>query len=79
VTSTPLAFLKIATEVKDKTFHPGMLEFGMQDGMVSMVFNPKLESAIPPAALEHARKVEHDLATNQLVLSPTLTQPAAVK
>jgi len=71
VTSTPLAFLKIATEVKEKHFHPGMLEFGMQDGMVSVVFNPKLEPRIPPAALEHARKVEHDLATGQIVLSPT--------
>ena len=73
VTSTPLAFLKIATEVKDKRFHPGMLEFGMQDGMVRVVFNPKLESRIPAAALQRARKVEHELATGQLVLPPTLT------
>jgi basic membrane lipoprotein Med (substrate-binding protein (PBP1-ABC) superfamily) len=72
VTSTRLAFLKIATEVKGKRFHPGMLEFGMHDGMVSVVFNPKLESRIPTAALERARKVEHDLATGQLVLAPTL-------
>jgi hypothetical protein len=56
-----------------------MLEFGMQDGMVSVVFNPKLESRLPPAAFERARKVEHDLATGQLVLSPTLTPPSAVK
>ncbi len=73
MTSTPLAFLKIATEVKNKTFHPGMLEFGMQDGMVSVVFNPKLESRLPPAAFERARKVEHDLATGQLALSPSPT------
>ena len=71
VTSTPSAFLKIATEVKAKRFHPGMLEFGMQDGMVSMVFNPRLEPRIPAAALEHARKVEHELATGQLVLAPS--------
>jgi basic membrane protein A len=65
VTSTPLAFLRIATEVKNKQFHPGMLEFGMQDGMVNVVFNPKLESRIPAAAIDRARKVEHDLATGQ--------------
>jgi basic membrane protein A len=65
VTSTPLAFLKIATEVKNKQFHPGMLEFGMQDGMVNVVFNPKLESRIPAAAIDRARKTEHDLATGQ--------------
>ena len=63
VTSTPLAFLKIATEVKNKQFHPGMLEFGMRDGMVNVVFNPQLESRIPAAALERALKAEHDLAT----------------
>jgi basic membrane protein A and related proteins len=79
VTSTPLAFLKIATEVKAKRFHPGMLEFGMQDGMVSVVFNPRLESRIPAAALQRARKVQHDLATGQLVLPPTPAPPAAVK
>jgi basic membrane protein A and related proteins len=79
VTSTPLAFLKIATEVRDKTFHPGMLEFGMQDGMVSVVFNPKLEPRIPAAALERARKVEHDLATGKLILPPTVLSPTPAK
>lgn len=70
VTSTPLAFLKIATEVKNKQFHPGMLEFGMQDGMVNVVFNPKLESRIPAAAIERARKAEHDLATRPPISPP---------
>ena len=67
VTSTPLAFLKIATEVKNKQFHPGMLEFGMRDGMVNVVYNPKLESRIPPSAIERARKAEHDFATGQQI------------
>jgi basic membrane protein A and related proteins len=58
VTSTPLAFLKIAVEVKEDRFHPGMLEFGMRDGMVKVVLNPKLQSRIPPAALERAREAE---------------------
>jgi basic membrane protein A and related proteins len=75
VTFNQLAFLKIATEVKEKRFHPGMLEYGMQDGMVSLVYNPRLESRIPPAALEKARKIEHDLATGQLVLPP-ITVPS---
>src|SRR6266478_2873391 len=65
VTSTPLAFLKIATEVKNKRFHPGMLEFGMQDGMVNVVYNPKLESRIPPSAIERARRAEHDFAAGR--------------
>ena len=51
----------------------------MQDGMVSVVFNPRLESRVPAAALDRARKVEHDLATGQLVLPPTLSEAATVK
>jgi len=63
VTSTPLAFLKIAREVKTRTFHPGMLELGMKDGMVNVVFNPKLKSRIPVAALERARAAEREFMT----------------
>ena len=51
VTSTAQAFLRIATEVKNNQFHPAMLEFGMEDGMVKVVLNPKLESRIPEAAM----------------------------
>jgi basic membrane protein A and related proteins len=74
VTSTPLAFLKIATEVKNKQFHPGMLEFGMQDGMVNVVLNPKLESRIPASAIERARKAEHDFAAGQQISPAKVSQ-----
>jgi basic membrane protein A and related proteins len=58
VTSTPLAFLRIATEVKQHRFHPGMLEFGMSEGMVKVVLNPTLKSRIPAQVLERARAAE---------------------
>jgi basic membrane lipoprotein Med (substrate-binding protein (PBP1-ABC) superfamily) len=61
VTSTPQAFLKIATEVEHHQFHPRMIEYGMTDGMVKVVINPKLESRIPEAAIDRARKSERDL------------------
>ena len=61
VTSTPQAFLKIATEVKDHRFHPRMIEYGMSDGMVEIVLNPRLESKIPAAALERFHKAGHDI------------------
>jgi len=51
VSSTALAFLKIASEVKSGRFQPGMLEFGMAEGMVNVVLNPKLESRIPAQAM----------------------------
>ncbi len=66
VTSTPLAFLKIAREVKSGQFHPGMLEFGMKDGMVNVVFNPKLESHIPSAAIDRARAAEHEFMSRPI-------------
>jgi basic membrane protein A len=58
VTLNAKAFLKIAIEVKSHRFHPGMLEFGMADGMVKVILNPKLESRIPPAILERVRNAE---------------------
>ncbi len=58
VTSTPKAFLKIATEVKEHRFHPGMIVFGMSDGMVKVVLNPRLESKIPPATMARVRQAE---------------------
>jgi basic membrane protein A and related proteins len=58
VTSTAQAFLRIATEVKNNQFHPAMLEFGMEDGMVKVVLNPRLESRISPQAMERFLAVE---------------------
>lgn len=60
VTSTARAFLKIATEVKNKRFHPGMLEFGMEDDMVKVVLNPKLESRIPEPAMKRFLAAERE-------------------
>ena len=58
VTSTPQAFLRIAREVKEHRFHPGMIEFGMKDGMVNVVLNPRLASRIPAATIEQVRHAE---------------------
>src|SRR6202521_2348667 len=60
VESTAQAFLKIATAVKNNQFHAGMLEYGMEDGMVKVVLNPKLESRIPEAAMKRFLAVERE-------------------
>jgi basic membrane protein A len=62
VTSTAQAFLRIATEVKNNQFHPAMLEFGMEDGMVKVVLNPKLESRIPEAAMARFLAAEREFS-----------------
>ena len=58
VTSIPDAMLKVARDVKAGGFHPGMIEFGMRDGMVHVVLNPQLEGKIPPAALDRMKNAE---------------------
>jgi len=62
VTSTAQAFLRIATEVKNNQFHPAMLEFGIEDGMVKVVLNPKLESRIPEAAMARFLAAEREFS-----------------
>ncbi len=61
VTSIPEAFLKIAIDVKAGGFRPGMIEFGMRDGMVKVVINPQLESRIPSAVMEQVKRAEQQL------------------
>lgn len=63
VTDIPKAFLTIAREVKDGSFHPGMLEFGMKEGMVRVVMNDALVAKIPPAALAQAKAAEEKIAS----------------
>jgi basic membrane protein A and related proteins len=58
VTAIPQAFLQIATEVKANRFRAGMLEFGMREGMVRVVYNPRLISKLPPMAFENAANAE---------------------
>jgi basic membrane lipoprotein Med (substrate-binding protein (PBP1-ABC) superfamily) len=50
VIDLPLAFLKVAKEVKAGTFQPRVVEFGESDHVVTLVLNPALESRIPAAA-----------------------------
>jgi basic membrane protein A len=70
VTSIPAAMLKIAGEVKAGSFHPGMIEFGMRDGMVQVALNPQLLSKIPAAALDRIKRAEHAIESGE-------TKPAA--
>ena len=73
VTDIPGAFVKIATEVKAGAFHPAMLELGMRDGMVKVVYNPKLSSALPANAINKAKAAEADIVSGKIVLG-TLKQ-----
>jgi basic membrane lipoprotein Med (substrate-binding protein (PBP1-ABC) superfamily) len=49
VIDIPKAFLQVGREVKDGTFRARVIEETMQEGTISVVYNPALESAIAPA------------------------------
>jgi basic membrane protein A len=69
VTAIPQAFLRIATEVKAGSFKAGMLEFGMREGMVKVVYNPRLLAKIPPAAVEQANRAEQAIIAGTVKLA----------
>jgi basic membrane protein A and related proteins len=68
VTHIPKAFVRIASEVKNGEFQGGMLEYGMKEGMVEVVYNPRLQSKIPAGTLENAREAERQIIAGKIVL-----------
>jgi basic membrane lipoprotein Med (substrate-binding protein (PBP1-ABC) superfamily) len=66
VTNIPKAFLTIATEIKQGQFHPGMIEFGMRDAMVTVVYNPALMAKLPAPALERAKAAEQEVVSGKI-------------
>jgi basic membrane lipoprotein Med (substrate-binding protein (PBP1-ABC) superfamily) len=64
----PQAFVRIATENKSGEFRGRMLEYGMKEGMVEVVYNPRLESKIPAATLEKAKAAEPQIIAGKIVL-----------
>ena len=68
VTRIPKAFVRIATEIKEDRFKGGMLEYGMKDGMVDVVYNPKLQSKIPPPLMEKAKDAQQQIIDGKIVL-----------
>ncbi len=71
VTLIPKAFLRIATEIKENRFKGGMLEYGMKDGMVEVVFNPRLIGKIPAPTMQKAHEAERGIIDGAIVM-PTM-------
>jgi basic membrane lipoprotein Med (substrate-binding protein (PBP1-ABC) superfamily) len=68
VTHIPKAFVRIATEIKSGEFRGGMLEYGMKEGMVELVYNPRLQSKITAATSEKAKEAERQIIAGKIVL-----------
>jgi len=68
VSFIPKAFLEVATEIKGQRFKPGLIEYGMKDGMVEVIYNPLLESKIPPAVMDKAKVAEQQIINGRISL-----------
>ena len=58
VLDIPAAFVQVASAVKGGRFEARVMELGMKDGIVSLVYNPVLEAVVPAdvkARVEEAR------------------------
>jgi len=69
VIDLPLAFLKIAKEVKAGTFKPRVVEFGEADSVVTLVFNPTLEARIPSAAKARIDSTQTEMLAGKLTIA----------
>jgi basic membrane protein A and related proteins len=58
VLDVPSAFVKMAQTVRDKQFKPGVQYFGMNEGIVSLVWNDKLKATMSPQTIAEVERVE---------------------
>jgi basic membrane protein A len=71
VSSIPRAFLRIAVDVKAGGFRPGMIEFGMKEGMVAVVINPRLAERIPVTVMARVNLAERQVEDGSIRIGPS--------
>lgn len=64
------AFVEVAQEVQQHTFHGRIIRLGMKDGVITLVYNPALRGRLSPEA---QARVD---AAKQQIISGTLTVPS---
>jgi basic membrane protein A and related proteins len=78
VIDLPLAFLTIARQVKDGTFHPGVITLGESSRVVTLVINPSLRTRIPAATLARIDSMQTAMAAGAFTV-PASADSAAPK
>ncbi|HEU4522315.1 MAG TPA: BMP family protein [Thermoanaerobaculia bacterium] len=58
VLDVPRAFVHVATLVRDGKFEPKIQYLGMQEGIVALVWNPRLKPQVSPATVAEVERVE---------------------
>lgn len=69
VSDIPKGFLFMANRVKEGTFVGEMHAFRLKDGFISVVYNPQLESVIPPEAKEVVQKAQEAIIKGTLLIT----------
>jgi basic membrane protein A and related proteins len=64
----PHAFLTVARQVRDHTFHPGILTLGMRQRVVDLIINPRLAERIPAPTRRAVDSVRAAIAADRFVL-----------
>ncbi|HKE01715.1 MAG TPA: BMP family protein [Planctomycetota bacterium] len=66
VTDVPGAFVAVAREVKEGRFQGRRIEWTRRDGIVRLVWNPKLESRVPPEVRKEIDELDAKIASGAL-------------
>ncbi|MGZ7041717.1 MAG: BMP family protein [Thermoanaerobaculia bacterium] len=66
VLDVPTAFVKVATVVRDHQFKPQIQYLGMNEGIVSLVWNEKLKPAVSPQTVAEVARIEADIRSGKV-------------
>jgi len=79
VIDLPLAFYTVAKQVKDGTFKPGIVELGTGTRVVLLVFNPALQSVVPPQSRARIDSLQKEMIAGRFTVPATAPTPTAKK
>ena len=65
--SAKAAFLEVAKLVKEKKFDGTVVQLGMEKGAIDFVFNDKLKSQLPEAAIKAVESAKADILSGKIV------------
>jgi basic membrane protein A len=68
VIDIPTAFLQIAEEVQKKNFRGRIMQLGMKEGVISLVYNAALKDRLSPEAQALLNKTEQEIVAGSLTV-----------
>jgi basic membrane lipoprotein Med (substrate-binding protein (PBP1-ABC) superfamily) len=66
VLDVPAAFVRMATAVRDHQFKPQIQYLGMNEGIVSLVWNDKLKGTLKPETVSEVARVEQEIRSGRV-------------